>query len=63
MKRLRIVFRGGAVVDVDISHDWNLDSDLMKFPPPSDLWTERLRYVSAAEIVAIIEMRATVEES
>jgi hypothetical protein len=61
MKRLRIVFRGGAVVDVDISDDWNLDSDLMKFPPPSDLWTERFRYVSTADIVAIIEVRATVE--
>jgi hypothetical protein len=62
LRRLRIVFRGGATVDVDINDDWNLDSDLMKFPPPADLWKERLRYISAGDIVAIIELRTLSEE-
>jgi hypothetical protein len=61
MRRLRIVFRGGATVDVDISDDWNLESDLMKFPPSSDMWTERLRYISTADVVAILEMRTLPE--
>jgi len=62
MRRLRIVFRGGATVEVDISDEWNLDSDLMKFPPPADLWKERLRYLSDGDIVALIEVRSGPEE-
>jgi hypothetical protein len=62
MRRLRIVFRGGATVDVDISDDWNFESDLMKFPPPSELWSERLRYISTAEVVAIAELRSLPDE-
>ena len=62
MKRLRIVFRGGAIVEVDLGDEWFLDTDLMKFPPPSDMWTDRLRYVSAGDIVAIIELRPAVAE-
>jgi hypothetical protein len=57
MKRLRIVFRGGATVDVDVSGDWNLESDLLRFPPPSDIWSERLRYLSSDDVVAIVELR------
>jgi hypothetical protein len=57
MKRLRIVFRGGAVVDVDVSSEWNLESDLLRFPPPSDIWSERLRYLSSDDVVAIVELR------
>jgi hypothetical protein len=57
MKRLRIVLRGGAVIDADVAADWNLDSDLLKFPPPEDLWRERLRYLSTDDVIAIVEMR------
>jgi hypothetical protein len=57
MKRLRIVLRGGAIVDADIGDEWNLDTDLLKFPPPEDAWRERLRYLSAEDVVAIIELR------
>jgi hypothetical protein len=57
MKRLRIVLRGGAIVDADIAGEWNLDTDLLKFPPPEDAWRERLRYLSTEDVVAIVEMR------
>jgi hypothetical protein len=61
MKRLRIVLRGGAIVDVDIAAEWNLDTDLLKFPPPEDAWQERLRYVSTEDVVAIVELREPAE--
>jgi hypothetical protein len=57
MKKLRIVMRGGAIVDADIAGDWNLDTDLLKFPPPEDLWRERLRYLSTQDVIAILEVR------
>jgi hypothetical protein len=57
MKRLQIVMRGGAVIEADVSNEWNLDTDLLKFPPPDDLWKERLRYLSADDVVAIVELR------
>lgn len=57
MKRLRIVLRGGAIVDADIAGEWNLDTDLLKFPPPEDAWRERLRYLSTDDVVAIVELR------
>jgi hypothetical protein len=57
MKRLRIVLRGGATVDADVAGEWNLDTDLLKFPPPEDAWRERLRYLSTEDVVAIIELR------
>jgi hypothetical protein len=57
MKRLRIVLRGGAIVDADIAGEWNLDTDLLKFPPPEDAWRERLRYLSTEDVVAIVELR------
>jgi hypothetical protein len=57
MRRLQIVFRGGASVEVDIANDWNLESDILRFPPPSDMWTERLRYLSSDDVVAIVELR------
>ena len=61
MKRLRIVFRGGAVIDVDVGAEWNLDSDILRFPPPADLWAERLRYLSTDDVVAIVELREPAE--
>jgi hypothetical protein len=57
MKKLRIVMRGGAVVDAEVGSEWNLDTDLLKFPPPEDLWQERLRYLSTEDVVAIVELR------
>jgi hypothetical protein len=60
VKRLRIVFRGGAVADVDIAAEWNLDTDLLKFPPPDDAWQERLRYLSTEDVIAIVELREPV---
>jgi hypothetical protein len=57
MRKLRIVMRGGATIDADVSSEWNLDTDLLKFPPPEDLWRERLRYLSTEDVVAIVELR------
>jgi hypothetical protein len=57
VKRLKIVLRGGAIVDADIGDEWNLDTDLLKFPPPDDAWRERLRYLAAEDVVAILELR------
>jgi hypothetical protein len=57
MRKLRIVMRGGATVDADVASEWNLDTDLLKFPPPDDLWRERLRYLATEDVVAIIELR------
>jgi hypothetical protein len=62
MKRLRIVLTGGAMFDVDISDDWNLDPELVKFPPPPGEWTERLRFIKTGQIAAIVEARKTPEE-
>jgi hypothetical protein len=59
MKRLRIILKAGAVFDVDISEDWNLEPDLVKFQPPPGEWTERLRYIQGDGIAAIIEVRAS----
>jgi hypothetical protein len=59
MKRLRIALRGGAMFDVDISDDWNLDPELVKFPPPPGEGTERLRFIKTSEIAAIVEVRTT----
>jgi hypothetical protein len=57
MKKLKIVMRGGAVVEADVGGEWNLDTDLLKFPPPEDLWRERLRYLSTEDVIAIVELR------
>jgi hypothetical protein len=63
MKRLQIVMRGGAVIEADVSDEWNLDTNLLKFPPPDDLWQERLRYLSTDDVVAIVELREPPELS
>jgi hypothetical protein len=62
MKRLRLIFRGGAVVEIDAAAEWDLEAtDLMHFPPPATRWTDRLRYLSPSDVVAIIEVRPPVE--
>jgi hypothetical protein len=63
MRRLRIVTRGGASIDADIGADWNLETDLLKFPPPDDAWRERLRYLRVEDVVAIVELREPPEIS
>jgi hypothetical protein len=57
MRRLRLLFRGGATVDVDVGDAWNLETDLLRFPPPDDMWRERLRYLSSDDVVGIVELR------
>jgi hypothetical protein len=57
MRRLKIIMRGGAVFETEVSSEWNQDTDLLKFPPPDDAWRERLRYVSTDDVVAIVELR------